>query len=991
MPDEKDEQYSNGKVVRSLLQIEEAIKLPHRSDEVWNLYCVVAKRLTDTNLSERVVSYLAAQNNEVDWQRVLAITDSMAPHQYLRARTIRARINAAINVGDAQKLVQFYIELLDAQSSLDPVAQVVRDMVVERRVLRSAASIDAAMFGEKPPIDSLLHSSSITLLRRLWKSRHMADGARFVPFDLFVRALSPQQLMTICTDAVQGSDESDGDFFEGFYTACFQQLLSVPTDAVTIACVFDILSKFDHVGFVIDQTTFEYVMAFCVRHKYYQEAIDMYRAYQLHNELSLQSIHYGMRAHIGLGDLAGLRWLFEQIYAFGLEPDSTTYYIIMDGFARIGRSDVVENLFQQFMQFRGTPTTQLFTALISSRATVLDVPRAISWLHAMDKAGLRRGTEHYNIMIRLFRKRKLDTLAIKYFTRMIRDGVVPDTYTVTEMLCVYKNLGDANGAESFLALVDESGTPLNVYHFASLMAMYKELGMYKKVVDIALVQMKQRNLQPNIVVYNTLLHTYVLWGRWSRYHDLLRQIEESGVAFNDHTRSIILQARLHNAKIPRPAKLDSLTDTLASVSSPQERSYIWGTAAMSRVFQGQSIRCVLRSFQHAHENINRPSHIAEAALLQEISRRGRVGVRRALKLIHRMNSNTIGIDFTQADGPRRLMSAKLFGAVIRGLTYQVRLGRRSGKPVVADVLKVFRLYRGQFRRRRAIKFDEGSMVNFMRAFGQRRRQRQVLQLWRTIRSLVYYATRQVTEEGFRRRHIIPGREYALVKPMLVFIRSLDALRDGSSELEKQWRISEMFGFLFDQHCFNERVQFLVRGGHWQAAMFAMERFCQLCEKGKFARSRSETPIASSTLRTVWIMCQVVDRVNAPADGVLSPSTQDTLRYHLLQQTSMSRYLQQNRTEAEAAARAAAWEQLPDPPVAAVNQTVSREKPPRYVEFERSRELFGRAQRGAALVELGKGYRALPAHVEARRAAKSRYIRFRLRQRRLGRASRSAAP
>ncbi|MBA0559485.1 hypothetical protein Golob_016447, partial [Gossypium lobatum] len=155
-------------------------------------------------------------------------------------------------------------------------------------------------------------------------------------------------------------------------------------------------------------------------------------------------------------------------------------------------------------------------------------------------------TIFYNVMMKYLRlggqfeviEELANEMAVEWFERMYRTGLMPDEVTYSAILAVYAKLGKVEEVISLYERGVASSWKPDMVTFSVLAKMFGVAGDYEGIKYV-LQEMKSAEVRPNLVVYNTLIEAMGRAGKPGFARNLFEDLIESGLTPNEKTLTAI--------------------------------------------------------------------------------------------------------------------------------------------------------------------------------------------------------------------------------------------------------------------------------------------------------------------------------------------------------------------------------------------------------------------------------------------------------------------
>lgn len=156
-------------------------------------------------------------------------------------------------------------------------------------------------------------------------------------------------------------------------------------------------------------------------------------------------------------------------------------------------------------------------------------------------------SEVFVILMRRFASAKMVKKAIEVLDEMPNYGCEPDEYVFGCLLDALCKNGNVKEAASLFEEMRFRFNP-SLKHFTSLLYGWCKEGKLMEAKHI-LVQMREANIEPDIVVYNTLIGGYAQAGKMADAYDLLKEMKRQDCVPNAISYTTMIQALCRREKM----------------------------------------------------------------------------------------------------------------------------------------------------------------------------------------------------------------------------------------------------------------------------------------------------------------------------------------------------------------------------------------------------------------------------------------------------------
>merc|ERR550514_1772243 len=252
--------------------------------------------------------------------------------------------------------------------------------------------------------------------------------------------------------------------------------------------------------------------------------------------------------------------------AGGQSPNSVSYNIVIDAFAKANDSGGAEKWLSKMKEAGLSPSAVSYNAVIHACARAGDVERAAGWLvavrrdptapevnvftwstviHACAKAGDADGAElwlsrmhaagvaatavTYNCVIDACARCGERKRSEQWLRRMQDEGVDPTPASYNSVIHACAEAGDAEGAEDWLLRMSEEGKVLPTAHsFGPVIHAWGTAGKPERAQAI-FDRMQAAGVRGSVVIYSSLARPHARKGNWQEVESILEAMEKDGI------------------------------------------------------------------------------------------------------------------------------------------------------------------------------------------------------------------------------------------------------------------------------------------------------------------------------------------------------------------------------------------------------------------------------------------------------------------------------
>ncbi|KAL5544260.1 hypothetical protein UlMin_008044 [Ulmus minor] len=328
---------------------------------------------------------------------------------------------------------------------------------------------------------------------RLFKLMLAIDGrVRVVPdkytFTFVISACS-RQMSPHCGEIVHGLVVKNGLEFDLFVGNSVINLYAVFTRMEDAQKVFDEMPE-------RDEFTWTSLLRGYAKHGEIGRACDLFGEMPIRNEVSwavMISGFVGCESHI-----EALRCFHDMLCEGKVKPNEAILVSVLSACAHLGALDQ-GNWIHTYLDKTRTPfSSNILTALIDMYAKCGRIDRANLVFSGISK----RDVFNYTSMINGFSIHGLGKDALRVFSRMLMEDVMPNDITIVGLLngCSHSGLVD-EGSSIFLSMERLWGIVPKIEHYGCYIDLLGRAGFLEKAFDIV----KCMPMRPDIVIWRALL------------------------------------------------------------------------------------------------------------------------------------------------------------------------------------------------------------------------------------------------------------------------------------------------------------------------------------------------------------------------------------------------------------------------------------------------------------------------------------------------------
>ncbi|KAM7274741.1 hypothetical protein ACFE04_016607 [Oxalis oulophora] len=251
------------------------------------------------------------------------------------------------------------------------------------------------------------------------------------------------------------------------------------------------------------------------------------------------------------GDLVNQsRELLTEMQESGFRPQCATFSSVIGCYARLGQLSDAVDVFHEMKKSGVKPNEIVYGSLINGFAETSDVLEALQYYRMMKESDIPANQIVLTSLIKAYSKVGCMEEAKQLYERMKNMEGGPDIIASNSMISLYADLGLVSEAKLIFDDLREKGQADGV-SFATMMYLYKNMGMFDEVIDVA-EEMKQSGLLIDCTSYNKVMSCYVMNGQLSECGKLLQEMVRRKI-FPESGTFKVLFTLLKKGNIPMEA------------------------------------------------------------------------------------------------------------------------------------------------------------------------------------------------------------------------------------------------------------------------------------------------------------------------------------------------------------------------------------------------------------------------------------------------------
>ncbi|CAH9148022.1 unnamed protein product [Cuscuta epithymum] len=227
----------------------------------------------------------------------------------------------------------------------------------------------------------------------------------------------------------------------------------------------------------------------------------------------------------------------------GCKPNTVTYNCLISGFCKAGEIDMSVNLFSQMTKDAElVPNMITYNNLLDGMCKNGRVGSAMKFFTEMQAKGVKANAVSYTILITAFSNVNNIEKAMQLFTEMTESGCYADAIVYYCLISGLSQAGRMDDACLVLSRMKEAGFLLDITGYNILIAGFCKRNKWNKVHELIQEIEQSGIIKPDCVTYNTLISFFSKKGGFSKAHTLLKKMIDEGVMPTVITYGAIIHA-----------------------------------------------------------------------------------------------------------------------------------------------------------------------------------------------------------------------------------------------------------------------------------------------------------------------------------------------------------------------------------------------------------------------------------------------------------------
>ncbi|KAK9107378.1 hypothetical protein Syun_023389 [Stephania yunnanensis] len=190
--------------------------------------------------------------------------------------------------------------------------------------------------------------------------------------------------------------------------------------------------------------------------------------------------------------------LFDQLEKSGMEPDDGTYVSILSACAESGLLGLGKRAHASYKRERLGYSTLVCNALVDMYSKCGNLDAAMEIFNGM----VRKDVVSWNSILQGLAVHGHGERALKLFSRMRNEGVLPDGVTFVGVLCACTHIGLVNDGRRYFTMMERDyGIAPQVEHYGCMIDLLGKGGHLKEAFELV----ERMPMEPNAIIWGTLL------------------------------------------------------------------------------------------------------------------------------------------------------------------------------------------------------------------------------------------------------------------------------------------------------------------------------------------------------------------------------------------------------------------------------------------------------------------------------------------------------
>lgn len=307
--------------------------------------------------------------------------------------------------------------------------------------------------------------------------------------------------------------------------------------------------------------------------------------------------------------------LLKEMQKEGLQPEATTYNLILRGFAKKGNVRGAERLLLQMESSGVQGTICSYNTVLDACSKAGDAEACDKWLSRMLRQGPQVNVISFATTIYAWAKRGDEAKARYWFDRMTEASIEPDTVCYNSMIHACSITGNAEMAEQWMQEMQDRHIVPTVMTFTTLIDGCSKAGDLSRA-EKWFYAMQEHGIEPNLFTYCAMIDGCAKTANLARaefWHD---KMEETGLRPNMHIISAIINA------CAKAGNVDSAEKWLGRLEQEGSCDVVAYTSVIDACGKAGDSERALKIFKRMEASGLKPHIVAYSALAKPFAYKG---------------------------------------------------------------------------------------------------------------------------------------------------------------------------------------------------------------------------------------------------------------------------------------------------------------------------------------------------------------------------------
>ncbi|KAM7258521.1 hypothetical protein ACFE04_014262 [Oxalis oulophora] len=289
-------------------------------------------------------------------------------------------------------------------------------------------------------------------------------------------------------------------------------------------------------------------------------ALEIFEWFKQKGCYELNVIHYNIMLRV-LGK--SRKWsyvesLWDEMNIRGILPINSTYGTLIDLYSKGGKKDEALRWLERMNERKMEPDEVTMGIVVQMYKKLGEFEKAEDFFKKWSSGGFSRHEEvsvclslhTYNMLIDTYGKAGRLKEASETFSRMIGEGIAPNTITFNTLIHICGNNGQLEEISSLMKKMEELRVPPDTRTYNILIFLHAKRNDINTATKY-FKKMKAACLQPDLVSYRTLLYAYSIRRMVGEAEELIRDMDEKSLTIDEYTQSALTRMYIESGKLEK--------------------------------------------------------------------------------------------------------------------------------------------------------------------------------------------------------------------------------------------------------------------------------------------------------------------------------------------------------------------------------------------------------------------------------------------------------